>query len=220
MAHAFQIMDETNTITTYTDYDAIPLGTLKHVISFIPDIGTLVDSNEIRIEAEIGTSEIDVNTMLMLDSASAVLQKLHGGLTTPASLSDLLFKNSSGTTIRTLRQTDGGSKTWKIINASGTTLLSVALSGTEVSSGTTRTVNIAPDTTVTIAREDFDSDLSNHLLLETADDDIPDNHYHEPLEEGHTDGDGHTEDEHRAISLWNYRLQLLIAQEKTNASSN
>ena len=93
MAHAFQIMDDTNTVITYTDYDSIPLGTLKHVISFITDIGTLVDSNEIRIEAQIGTSELDVNTMLMLDSASAVLQKLHGGLTTPASLSDLLIKN-------------------------------------------------------------------------------------------------------------------------------
>ena len=40
MAHAFKIMDTTNTITTYTDYDSIPLSTLKHVISFVPDLGT------------------------------------------------------------------------------------------------------------------------------------------------------------------------------------
>jgi sugar lactone lactonase YvrE len=52
MAHAFKIMDSTNAITTYTDYDSIPLATLKHVISFLPDLGTLVDSNEILIELD------------------------------------------------------------------------------------------------------------------------------------------------------------------------
>ena len=40
MAHAFEILDTTGTITTYTDYDSINLTTLKHVISFIPDVGT------------------------------------------------------------------------------------------------------------------------------------------------------------------------------------
>ena len=49
MAHAFRIMDSSNVITTYTDYDDIPLATLKHVISFIPDLGTLIDSNEILL---------------------------------------------------------------------------------------------------------------------------------------------------------------------------
>ena len=39
MAHAFRIMDSSNVITTYTDYNDIPLATLKHVISFLPDIG-------------------------------------------------------------------------------------------------------------------------------------------------------------------------------------
>ena len=52
MAHAFKIMDSTNTITTYTDYDSIPLDTLKHVISFIPDVGTEVSANEILLEIE------------------------------------------------------------------------------------------------------------------------------------------------------------------------
>ena len=52
MAHAFKIMDSTNAITTYTDYDSIPLATLKHVISFIPDLGTEVASNEILLEID------------------------------------------------------------------------------------------------------------------------------------------------------------------------
>ena len=43
MAHAFKIMNTTGTITTYTAYDSIPLVTLKHVISFIPDLGTKID---------------------------------------------------------------------------------------------------------------------------------------------------------------------------------
>ena len=52
MAHAFKIMDSTGTITTYTDYDSIPLDTLKHVISFLPDVGTEVSANEILLETE------------------------------------------------------------------------------------------------------------------------------------------------------------------------
>jgi hypothetical protein len=49
MAHAFRIMDSTNVITTYTDYDDIPLATLKHVISFIPDLGTEEQAKEILL---------------------------------------------------------------------------------------------------------------------------------------------------------------------------
>ncbi|SVD74904.1 uncharacterized protein METZ01_LOCUS427758, partial [marine metagenome] len=52
MAHEFKIMNTTGTITTYTDYDSIPLSSLLHVISFKPDIGTLVDSNEILLEID------------------------------------------------------------------------------------------------------------------------------------------------------------------------
>ena len=51
MAHEFKIMNTSGTITTYTDYDAIPVdSTLKHVISFIPDVGTVVDNREILLE--------------------------------------------------------------------------------------------------------------------------------------------------------------------------
>ena len=56
MAHAFEILDTTGTITTYTDYDSINLTTLKHVISFIPDVGTEVDSHEILLENDFDDS--------------------------------------------------------------------------------------------------------------------------------------------------------------------
>ena len=93
MAHAFQIMDDTNTVITYTDYDSIPLGTLKHVISFIPDIGTLVDSNEIVIDAAITSTAFDINTMLILDVNSNVLKYLYGAITSNGA--DLLVNKSS-----------------------------------------------------------------------------------------------------------------------------
>ena len=115
MAHAFQIMDDTNTVITYTDYDSIPLGTLKHVISFIPDIGTLVDSNEIVIDAAITSTTFDINTMLILDTSSTVLKYLYGAITSTGA--DLLVNNLSGTTLRTLRQSASGSD-FKLVNAS------------------------------------------------------------------------------------------------------
>ena len=53
MAHEFKIMNQSGTITTYTSYDDIPNNsTLKHVISFKPDLGTEIDSNEILLESE------------------------------------------------------------------------------------------------------------------------------------------------------------------------
>ena len=50
MAHEFQIKTTSGELVTYTDYDAIDLTTLKHVIKFLPDLGTLVDSHEILLE--------------------------------------------------------------------------------------------------------------------------------------------------------------------------
>ena len=49
---------------------------------------------------------------------------------------------------------------------------------------------------------------------------VGENHYHPPVGDFHVDGDGHTEEEHRELALWNFKLQKLITQENTNASSN
>jgi DNA-binding beta-propeller fold protein YncE len=54
----------------------------------------------------------------------------------------------------------------------------------------------------------------NHLMLETASDDQTINHYHLPTGPHHTADDGHTEVEHRELALWNYKLQLLMIQER------
>ena len=68
--------------------------------------------------------------------------------------------------------------------------------------------------------EDFADGEENHLVLETASDLNTAAHYHVPAGENHVDGDGHTEEEHREIALWNFKLQTLITQENTNAISN
>ena len=52
MAHEFIIINTSDEKVTYTDYDSINLSTLKNVISFKPDLGTLVDSNEILFETD------------------------------------------------------------------------------------------------------------------------------------------------------------------------
>ena len=42
MAHEFQIKTTSGELVTYTDYDAIDLTTLKHVIKFLPDMNLFV----------------------------------------------------------------------------------------------------------------------------------------------------------------------------------
>ena len=70
MAHAFTIINSSNETVVYTDYDAIDLTTLKNVISFIPDLGTRVDSNEILLE----TATIDATATqgVMLEDNNSV----------------------------------------------------------------------------------------------------------------------------------------------------
>tara|TARA_A100001015_G_C15044386_1_gene742428 strand:+ start:642 stop:1172 length:531 start_codon:yes stop_codon:yes gene_type:complete len=70
VAHAFTIITTSNETVVYTDYDTIDLTTLKHVISFKPDLGTLVDGNEILLE----TATIDATTtsVVMLEDSNSV----------------------------------------------------------------------------------------------------------------------------------------------------
>ena len=61
--------------------------------------------------------------------------------------------------------------------------------------------------------------VENHLVLETAPDSVVDDHYHAPVGHHHEDEDGHTEEQHRELQLWNYKLQLLMARERRNNAS-
>ena len=165
MAHRFKIMDDTGTLTTYTDYDSIPLSTLKHVIAFEPDLGTEVASNEILLE--IDTLDSGETDNFVEESATGIGDNL------------------------VLNGTDSSST-----NAGSNLIMEFA------------------DGRHKLVPEDFATGEENHIVLETAADLSTIGHYHPMVGTHHTDGDGHTADEHREIALWNYRLQVLMTQER------
>ena len=201
MAHEFKIMDTTGTITTYTDYDDIPLASLLHVISFIPDIGTAVEAHEILLEVDTLDSGETDNFVTELTSTSIEVE-LETGTSTGGLLletgDDVSFEDFTFIDERTL--TDGDN---------------IVLDGTD-SSSTNADSNLImenADGRHKLVPEDWSTSSENHLVLETAPDNVPADHFHPPVGVEHAAGDGHTEEEHREIALWNHKLTLLITQE-------
>ena len=87
MAHAFKIVDTSGVVTTYTDYDDIPLSTLRHVISFLPDIGTEEQANEILLEPEstvtdnVATEdEVGLETVIVTDADDNLIMEIADGV--------------------------------------------------------------------------------------------------------------------------------------------
>ena len=202
MAHQFKIMDDTGTITTYTDYDSIPLSTLKHVIAFEPDLGTEVASNEILLEIDTLDSGETDNFV-----TEPTLTSIEVELETETSTGGLLLE--TGDDVRMEDVTFLGERTF----TAGDNLV---LNGTDLSStnaGSNLIMEFA-DGRHKLADEDFVTGDEIHLVLETADDISITGHYHPPVGTHHTDGDGHTAAEHREIALWNHKLQLLMIQER------
>ena len=202
MAHLFKIMDDTGTLTTYTDYDSIPLSTLKHVIAFEPDLGTEVDSNEILLE--IDTLDFgETDNFVTEPTLTSIEVELEIG----TSRGGLLLE--TGDDVRMEDVTFLGERTF----TAGDNLV---LDGTDLSStnaGSNLIMEFA-DGRHKLADEDFVTGDEIHLVLETADDLSITGHYHPPVGTHHTDGDGHTAVEHREIALWNHKLQLLMIQER------
>ena len=202
MAHLFKIMDDTGTLTTYTDYDLIPLSTLKHVIAFEPDLGTEVASNEILLEIDtLDSGETDNFVM------EPTLTSIEVELETETSTGGLLLE--TGDDVRMEDVTFLGERTF----TAGDNLV---LDGTDLSStnaGSNLIMEFA-DGRHKLADQDFVTGDEIHLVLETADDISITRHYHPPVGTHHTDGDGHTAAEHREIALWNHKLQLLMIQER------
>ena len=204
MAHRFKIMDDTGTLTTYTDYDSIPLSTLKHVIAFEPDLGTEVASNEILLEIDTLDSGETDNFV-----TEPTLTSIEVELETGTSTGGLLLE--TGDDVRMEDVTFLEERTF----TAGDNLV---LNGTDLSStnaGSNLIMEFA-DGRHKLADEDFVTGDEIHLVLETASDLSTIGHYHPPVGTHHTDEDGHTAEEHREIAIWNYRLQVLITQENTN----
>ena len=194
MAHAFRIMDSSNVITTYTDYNDIPLATLKHVISFLPDIGTEEQSNEILLEPGstvtdnvAAEDEVGFVTVIITDAGDNLIMEIADGVDklVPEDFADGLENHL------VLELVEGDNHIGPFVRLeTGTTDVLLAEDGEKIP---------------------FDNIIG---------DAVGENHYHPPVGDFHVDGDGHTEAEHRELALWNYKLGLLITQENTNASSN
>ena len=194
MAHAFRIMDSSNVITTYTDYNDIPLATLKHVISFLPDIGTEEQSNEILLEPGSTVTdnvavedEVGFVTVIITDAGDNLIMEIADGVDklVPEDFADGLENHL------VLEIVEGDNHIGPFVRLeTGTTDVLLAEDGEKIP---------------------FDNIVG---------DAVGENHYHPPVGDFHVDGDGHTEAEHRELALWNFKLQKLITQENTNASSN
>ena len=176
MAHEFTIITTSNETVVYTDYDAIDLTTLKNVISFKPDLGTLVDGNEILLET--ATIDATATTKVMLEDTTSVTDT--NGVTYAVPTEDSLLLEDGDKVIYEAVETFALGK---------------------------------------VIPEDWATGLENHLVLETASDTNIDNHFHPPVGEHHADGDGHTEEEHRELSLWENKLKLLMVRERLNNAS-
>ena len=194
MAHAFKIVDTSGVVTTYTDYDDIPLSTLRHVISFLPDIGTEEQANEILLEPEsivtdnVATEdEVGLETVIVTDADDNLIMEIADGVDrlVPEDFADGLENHL------VLELVEGDNHIGPFVRLeTGTTDVLLAEDGEKIP---------------------FDNIVG---------DAVGENHYHPPVGDFHVDGDGHTEAEHRELALWNYKLGLLITQENTNASSN
>ena len=203
MPHEFKIMDSSNVITTYTDYDAIPLSTLKHVISFIPDMGTEEQSNELLLEPGpdvkdffVAEQEVagDISTFIILDGSDSSSSNAGGKIQAEiANGVDKLVPENFATGLENhlvLELVEGDDHIGPFI---------ILETGTD---------NF-------LLQEDGRKNPINNIIVQP----VGDNHYHEPRGDPHVDGDGHTPEQHREIALWKYKLKVLVDQERTNASS-
>jgi hypothetical protein len=201
MAHEFKIMDTTGTITTYTDYDSIPLASLLHVISFIPDIGTLVHGNEILIETDtLDSGETDKFV------TESTLTSIEVELETATSTGGLLLETGDDVRMEDITRLEERTVTDGV---------NIVLDGSDSSSANAGGNLIAEfaNGRHRLVPESFATGSENHLVFETSEDNVPDNHYHPVIDAHHEEGDGHTEEQHREIALWSYKLNLLLTQE-------
>ena len=202
MAHAFRIMDSSNVITTFTDYDDIPLATLKHVISFLPDFGTEEQANEILLEPGStvidnlsAEDEVGLETVIVLDGTDG----------SSANAGDNLIMEIADGVDRLVPEdfADGLENHLVLELVEGDNHIGPFV---RLETGTTDVL--------------LDEDGGRIPFDNIVGDAVGTDHFHPPVGDFHVDGDGHTEAEHRELALWNFKLKKLITQENTNASSN
>ena len=201
MAHAFRIMDSSNVITTFTDYDDIPLATLKHVISFLPDFGTEEQANEILLEPGStvidnlsAEDEVGLETVIVLDGTDG--SSANAG-------DNLIIEIADGVDRLVPEDFADGLENHLVLEL------------VEGDNHIGPFVRLETGTTDVLLDEDGGRIPFDNIVGDAVGAD----HFHLPIGDFHVDGDGHTEAEHREIALWNFKLQKLITQENTNAGS-
>ena len=206
MAHAFRIMNSSNVITTYTDYDSIPLTTLKHVISFLPDFGTEEQANEILLEP--GSTVID-NLSAEDEIGNETVIVLDGTDSSSTDVGDnVIMEIADGVNRLVPEDFADGEENHLVLEL------------VEGDNHIGPFVRLETGTTDVVTDVLLDEDGGRIPFDNIVGDAVGEDHYHPPVGDYHVDGDGHTEEEHRELALWNYKLGLLITQENTNASSN
>ena len=217
MAHEFVILNTSGVTTTYTSYESIPVdSTLKNVIKFVPDLGTLVDANEILIEDTPDTGFFDKiipedwttsseNHLVLETSDDSIAdnhyhpptQDHHRVTSRDSSIMDIL--NSSGDVIHEIfgNITSSGSD-FIIKNSSNTTLRTIKQTPSSSPSETFLVKNSSGTVITTLTFSSVEINSGTEILRD----------------------DDHTPEEHREIALWDYKLQVLMKQERENASSN
>ncbi len=206
MAHAFRIMDSSNVITTFTDYDSIPLTTLKHVISFLPDFGTEEQANEILLEP--GSPIID-NLSAEDEIGNETVIVLDGTDSSSTDVGDNVIMEIADGVDRLVPEDFADGEENHLV-----------LELVEGDNHIGPFVRLETGTTDVVTDVLLDEDGGRIPFDNIVGDAVGEDHYHPPVGDYHVDGDGHTEEEHRELALWNYKLGLLITQENTNAISN
>tara|TARA_B100000795_G_C22578257_1_gene352778 strand:+ start:69 stop:677 length:609 start_codon:yes stop_codon:yes gene_type:complete len=202
MAHAFTIIDSSNEKIVYTNYDDIPLATLKHVISFIPDLGTEEQSNEILLE--IDTLNFGQTDKFVEESEENNIV-LDGTDSSSANVGDnLIMENAEGRDKLVPENFADGTENHLILELIDGDIIFGPF------------VRLETGTTDVLLNETGGKIIFDNIVGDAVGAD----HFHPPVGEPHAEGDGHTEAEHREIALWNFKLKKLITQESTNASSN
>jgi hypothetical protein len=198
-------MDSTNVITTYTDYDSIPLTTLKHVISFLPDIGTEEQANEILLEPgstiadNVATEdEVGFETVIVLDGTDGSSTDIGD---------NVIMEIADGVDRLVPEDFADGEENHLVLEL------------VEGDDHIGPFVRLETGTTDVLTDVLLDEDGGRIPFDNIVGDAVGEDHYHPPVGDFHVDGDGHTEEEHRELALWGYKLQLLITQENTNAGS-
>jgi hypothetical protein len=212
MAHEFKIMNTSGTIITYTSYDAIPVdSTLKHVISFIPDVGTVVDNREILLEtATFNSTATDslIGVDGTLDSNSlpteffVVLDGTDGSSTNAGD--SILFEDVDSPDRLVPENFATGSENHLLLEDHDVIILE----------SSTENIDEVVFANVLIGEQSGAGDDREAFIVEQ---DVPgSDHSHGPVSEPYASTDSHSVSEVREVDLWNYKLSLLIAQENTN----